>query len=282
MKRIVEIVKVSEVGAWPTHLWFYVLPFATRDLFGSPAFWVGCVYACFPLGLLLYGWNDIGDAESDQLNDRKDSWIFGARPDRDLLRVLPIWITVVQIPFVVVMVLLAGWKMVAWMAAVLVVNYTYNNLKFKSLPVVDLLNQVGYLLIFVMASWLCDVPQLNWPAMAFSALFAMQSHLFGQLMDLDADGKAGRRSTAILLTVTPAKLLLVGIMLAEVVIAAGYFRSPVVAWFMASGATFFFVDALLGPRRYPTWFTKLFFLLWNLIVLATMHWVWRYGLFQLQ
>lgn len=281
-KRLTEIVKVARPGFWPTHLWFYILPFATRDLFGSPAFWVGCVYVCFPLGLLLYGWNDLGDSDSDRLNERKDSWLFGARPDDELRRVLPYWIASVQAPFVAIMVVLAGWKMLLWMAAVLSVNFTYNNLRFKSLPILDLLNQVGYLLIFVLASWLCDVPQLSLPAMAFSALFAMQSHLFGQLMDLDADGRAGRRSTAILLTVTPAKALLVLIMAAEVAIAALYFRWSVVAWFMSAGALFFAVDAVLGPRRYPLWFTKTFFLLWNVIVLITMHWVWRYGLFLLR
>lgn len=251
-------------------------------MFGSPAFWVGCVYVCFPLGLLLYGWNDLGDVESDQLNERKDSWVFGARPDDDLRRALPYWIAGVQAPFLILMVALAGWKMLIWMAAVLLVNFTYNNLRFKSLPVVDLLNQVGYLLIFVLASWLCDVPQLSWPAMVFSSLFAMQSHLFGQLMDLDADGKAGRRSTAILLTVTPAKSLLVAIMMTEVIIAATYFRSTLVAWFMAAGATFFLLDTVFGPRRYPIWFTKTFFIAWNIVVLLTIHWVWRYGLFLLR
>ena len=282
LKACLEIIKVARPGFWPTHLWFYLLPFATRDMFESPAFWIGCVYVCFPLGLLLYGWNDLGDSESDRMNDRKDSWLFGARPDKDLRRQLPYWIVAVQLPFVVLMIAVAGPKMLVWFAAVLLVNYTYNTLRFKSFPIVDLLNQVGYLLIFVLASWLCDVPQLSLPAMTFSALFAMQSHLFGQLMDLDADAKSGRRSTAVLLSVTPTKLLLVAIMLAEVVIAAKYFRSPIVAWFMSAGAIFFLLDTAFGPRRYPIWFTKAFFVLWNVVVLITMHWVWRYGLLLLR
>ena len=80
MKQLVEIVKIARPGFWPTQLWFYLLPFAGRDMFSTPAFWWGAVYVCFPLGLLLYGWNDISDAESDRLNPRKDSWLFGARP----------------------------------------------------------------------------------------------------------------------------------------------------------------------------------------------------------
>ncbi|MCO8125223.1 UbiA family prenyltransferase [Stieleria sp. TO1_6] len=282
VSRPIEIIKVARPGFWPTHLWFYVLPFATRDVFGLPAFWLGAVYVCFPLGLLLYGWNDLGDAASDQINERKDSWIFGARPTAPLRRRLPAWIAAVQLPFVIAMVWIAGPKMLLWFAAVLLVNYSYNTLRFKALPVLDLLNQVGYLLIFVLASWLCDVPQMSLPAMVFSALFAMQSHLFGQLMDLDADAAAGRRSTAVMLGVTRSKWLLVMIMLVEVILAASYFQSPLVAWFMSAGAAFFTVDAMFGPRRYPVWFTKAFFVIWNLLVLVTMHWVWRDGLFMLR
>lgn len=279
MKTLIEIVKVARPGFWPTHLWFFVLPLATIDLFGSFAFWLGCTYVCLPLGLLLYGWNDLGDFESDQINERKDSWIFGARPSEKLRAVLPYWIAGIQIPFLIAFVIIGGWKMLLWGGCVALVNLTYNNLRFKSLPVLDLLNQVGYLLIFVLASWLCGVSQINTPAMIFSALFAMQSHLFGQLMDIDADMVAGRRSTAIVIGVTRAKLLLVLIMAIEVAIAAAFFRSPLVAWFMSAGALFFFADTLFGPKRYPVWFTKTFFIAWNVVVLVTMHWVWQYGLF---
>lgn len=277
----VQIIKVARPGFWPTHLWFYVLPLATQDFFGTPAFWIGCFYVCFPLGLLIYGWNDLGDVASDQLNERKDSWLFGAKPNAKIRRHLPAWIIGTQIPFLIVMVASAGWKMVPWFAAVVAVNFAYNTLRFKSMPVLDLLNQAGYLLIFVLASWLCQTSQINGPAMVFSMLFAMQSHLFGQLMDIEADKEAGRKSTAIMMGVRPAKVLLVAIMIVEVAIAAKYFRSPIVAWFMSAGAAFFVLDAALGPKHYPVWFTKVFFVLWNIIVLVTMHWVWRYGLFML-
>lgn len=274
-----EFIKVARPGFWPTHLWFYLLPFAGREMFGSTEFWLGVIYVCFPLGLLLYGWNDLGDVQSDCDNPRKDSWLFGARPDAELRRRLPLIIALVQVPFVVAFVWIGGAKMLIWFAAVVGVNFSYNTLGFKRLPVLDLLNQVGYLLVFVLASWLCNVPQLNQPAMVFSALFAMQSHLFGQLLDIDQDRIAGRRSTAVTIGTIPAKLLLVSIMLVEVTIAATFFRGPFVAAFMLAGALFFLLDTWLGPRRYPIWFSKAFFICWNVVVIMTMHFVWRYGLF---
>jgi 4-hydroxybenzoate polyprenyltransferase len=260
-------------------LWFYLLPFAGRDMFGSAPFWLGAIYVCFPLGILAYGWNDLGDTLSDQSNPRKDSWLFGATPDESFQRQLPWIIIVVQIPFILSFIWIAGLKMAVWFAALLFVNACYNTFGFKRLPALDLLNQVGYLLIFVLGSWLCNVPQLNEPVMVFSAIFAMQSHLFGQLMDIDEDRESGRKSTAVVLGPFPAKLLLVSIMVVLTLIAYHYFRGPTVAIFMAAGASFFVLDLCFGPRRYPVWFTKLFFIGWNLVVILTMHWVWRYDVF---
>ena len=279
MRFLTEIVKIARPGFWPTHLWFYLLPFATREMFGSFGFWLGAIYVCFPLGLLLYGWNDLGDSESDRQNPRKDSWIFGARPDEMMRKQLPLVITLVQLPFVVAFVYLAGWKMLGWFAAVVLVNATYNTFGFKKLPILDLLNQSGYVLMFLLASWLCKVPGLNMAAVIFSALFAMQSHLFGQLMDIDQDRESGRRSTAVLIDVKASKFLLSAIMWIEVAIAATCFRGWYVAAFMALGAVFFLVDAAIGPQRYPVLFTKAFFMGWNIVVIVTMYFVWRYGVF---
>lgn len=281
LSKLLPIVKTARPGFWPTQLWFYVLPFAGLDMFGTPQFWIGAVYVCFPLGLLSFGWNDIGDTETDRINPRKDSWIFGALPDETLKRKLPWIIGIVQIPFVLLFVHFAGLKMLFWFAMLLAANASYNTLGFKRLPVLDLLNQAGYLLVFILASWLCDVPQLNAPAMLFGAIFAMQSHLFGQLMDFDEDAKAGRRSTAIVIGFTPAKILLVAIMLCLAGIAYLNFRSQLVALFMLAGSIFFTFDLLIGPRRYSVWFVTSFFLIWNLVVIASMHFVWKYGIFLL-
>jgi 4-hydroxybenzoate polyprenyltransferase len=276
-----QIMKVARPGFWPTHLWFYLLPLAGQDLLGSYQFWIGAVYVCFPLGLLLYGWNDLGDAATDRLNPRKDSWLFGGRPDRKLRARLPWIITAVQIPFTITFVAIGGTSLLVWFAAVMLANATYNNIGWKRLPGLDLANQVGYLLIFVLASLLCGVDQLSAPVMVFSALFAMQSHLFGQLMDIEQDRSAGRRSTAVVLGFRRAKGLLSLLMWIEAGIAAVYFHGSVVALFMTCGAMFFLVDAIIGPPRYSLTFTKAFFVIWNVIVIATLHLVWRYGWFML-
>lgn len=279
MNQLKEIIQIARPGFWPTHIWFYLLPFSQQNMFGSAPFWLGAVYVCFPLGLLLYGWNDIGDSETDQQNERKGNWIFGGKPDETLRRRLPWIIAIVQMPFLATFVWIADWKMLAWFVSVLLVNASYNQFRFKQLPWLDLINQAGYLLIFVLASWLCSVDQLNRPAMLFSALFAMQSHLFGQIMDVDEDRDAGRVTTAVLIGVFRSKLLLSVIMLCEALIAAVYFQGYALPLFMIAGTVFFFLDAFVGPKKYPLVFLKVFFVGWNAIAIATMYFVWRDGIF---
>lgn len=251
------------------------------EMFGSAAFWLGATYICFPMSLLSFGWNDIGDAATDSINPRKDSWLFGASPDREMRSRLPWIIAAVQLPFLIMFVMIAGWKMAFWFAGLLAANTCYNSLGFKRMPWLDLLNQTGYLLVFVLASWLCDVPQLNAPAMIFSALFAMHSHLFGQIMDINEDAAGGRQTTAVSIGVRNSKLLLVGILICEAMIAFAFFSGSVVGLFMLFAAGFFLVDAYFGPRRYPLPFLTAFFVGWNLVAISTMYFIWRHGLFVL-
>jgi len=279
------LIKVARPGFWPTHLWFFLLPLGQREMFGRPGFWLGCAYVCFPLGLLLYGWNDLFDAETDRRNQRKDSWLFGACLDDAGLRRLPLWIAVVQVPFVVAFTVLFGPKMLGWFAALAAANAVYNwpRLGWKNWPGLDLLNQVGYLLVFVLASWVCQVPGLNTPALVFSGLFAMQSHLFGQIMDVDADRAAGRHTTAVVIGVRASKLLVVGFLAVAAAIAWRYFRAGVVQVFLIGAAALFLTDAAAGyrARPYPPWLSRAFFLGWNAVVLSTMHFVWSRGVFVL-
>ena len=55
------ILQASRPGLWLTAVWFYLLPCGGHYLIDSPQFWLGVVYVSFPLGLLIYGWNDCVD-----------------------------------------------------------------------------------------------------------------------------------------------------------------------------------------------------------------------------
>lgn len=273
------LLKVSRPGFWLTSVWFFLLPLGQREVFGSGPFWLGVFYVTFPLGMLIYGWNDLVDQETDRLNPRKDTFLFGARPTPEQMRRLPLAIALVQAPFVAAFVWLVGWKALAWFAALAAATALYNGpgAGLKSRPGFDLLNQAGYLLVFVLSSWLGGVPQLPWFTFIFGALFAMHSHLFGEIMDLEPDRAAGRRTTAVAIGIRPSKALLVALLAAESALVWRGAHDPWIAAALAGGACFFAADALLlwRARPYSPWQMRGFFLAWNAAAALSLPWVWK-------
>ena len=65
------LMQVSRPGLWSTTALFYLLPLGREDFAHSGRLWLGLVFVLFPLALLLYGVNDLADAEADQYNPRK-------------------------------------------------------------------------------------------------------------------------------------------------------------------------------------------------------------------
>jgi len=272
------LLQASRPGLWLTAIAFYMLPLGQRDVFHSAAFWLGVLYVSFPMGLLIYGWNDIVDYEADRLNPRKGTFLFGARGTPEQLRGLPLRIALVQAPFVVAFSFLAGAKMLVVFAGIIAAAALYNwpRFNFKARPPLEMLNQAGYLLVFLLSSWMNDVPLLPWATMLFGALFAMHSLVFGQVMDLEPDRATGRRTTATVIGRVPAKLLIVVLLLFEAGLLVRFFGAKELAAFLLVTAMWFAVDVTLiwRSRPYTNREMRFFMLAWNAIALISMPWMW--------
>src|SRR5216683_7894104 len=80
--NLVFLLQVSRPGLWSTTALFYLMPLGRADFLHSGKLWLGLFFVLFPLGLVLYGVNDIVDAETDALNPRKGTFMFGSRGAR--------------------------------------------------------------------------------------------------------------------------------------------------------------------------------------------------------
>jgi len=72
----------------------------------------------------------------------------------------------------------------------------------------DVLIQPATCSYSLLSSWLNHAPQLPWQTFLFGALFAMHSHVFGEVMDIEPDQLTGRRTTATTVGRVPSKFLL--------------------------------------------------------------------------
>src|SRR2546430_16626663 len=94
-------------------------------------------------------------------------------------------------------------------------------------------------------------------------------HLFGELMDLEPDRRAGRRTLAGVLGARPAKWLLVVFLAAEAVLIWTSARDPWLAAFLAASAARFAVDGLplWGDRPYSPGGMRPLFFAWHPLAL---------------
>lgn len=278
-----SMLQVSRPGLWATQLWFYLLPLGGRPaLLGEWTFWLGAAYVTFPLGLLLYGWNDWADYETDRLNPRKGNLLFGAKLSRDELRRLPMRIAMVQAPFFALFLGAIGPKFLLWVVGVAAMNAAYNwpRIGCKGRPGLDVLIQSGYLLVFVLSSWLNDTPQLSPAVMLFSALFAMHAHLLNEIADIDPDRTSGRRTTAVVLGVGPTKLLIAALLAVEAAIAWTAIGSPAAGAFLAVAAVGFAAEyAFCRNRPLSERQLRIALVAWNVVAVLSIPWVWTEALF---
>jgi len=279
--HLVFLLQVARPGLWSTTAMFYLMPLRHADFLHSAKLWLGLFFVLFPLSFLLYGVNDIVDAATDALNPRKGTFMFGARGAREQLASLKWQIAVAQIPFAVAFYFLVGPRILVWYAALLVAVGLYNapGIAWKGRPPFDVLIQASYLLVFVLSSWLNKVTLLPWQTFLFGAMFAMHSHIFGEVMDIEPDRLSGRRTTATVIGRERAKFLIAAFLLVETALVQFYFRDWIITGFLAIGALWFLIDATLLWRNkaYTPKQMRLFLWGWNAAALMGMFWNWAHG-----
>ena len=282
MNKLLFWLKTSRPGLWFATLWLYLLPTSQmNDIWTNTAFWLGIFYVTFPLNLLVYGWNDIVDAEADSLNPRKDSFLFGAKGKSAELKTLPLVMLLVQLMILPLIIYYAGWQFLILFAGFLLINWLYNlpERGLRSRPPLELLCQIGYLLIVPMSIMLNDTTALPIWSYIYLILFAWQSHLIGEVMDIEPDKLAGKTTTAVVLGMHKTKLIIITIVLLEVLILAFVFDDLFFAGILACGLVWLLLDLfwIYKTKVYSLSEMKLFAYLSNVIAVISMAYVWWSG-----
>lgn len=277
-ERLVFWLKSSRPGLWFPTIWLYVLPLGGMEPWHDARFWVGLAFVTLPLNLWVYGWNDYVDRETDRNNPRKDSWLFGARGDDALLATLPRVLVATALIVTAVMVGLGGWKMLPLFGALCVILWAYNHPTrgLRGRPPWEICCQAGYLLVVPMSMLLNDAPELVWPTWIYLGLFAAQSHLMGEVMDVEPDRAAGRETTATKIGVTRTKLIIIAIVAAEVAMLVFIYGDLVFGGMLALGLLWLVLDVtwLFRSGRYTLTQMRLFGLGANALALSSMAYVW--------
>jgi len=240
-------------------------------------FWIGLFFVTFPLNYLVYGLNDYNDFKADKINGRKGNFLFGAKSTQKQLASIPKKVVLVVLPFIIYFTIVSGWKMLLLLTFMIVINIIYNFKPFriKERPPFEICIQMGYVFTAFFSVVLNDLQMLPWQTILYLTLFAFQAHIAGEIMDIEPDLKAGKRTTATLIGRKKTKFLMLFLLGLETFILSFWFQDYVLAGFLALFSLWLIADIFIFFKEKPYSISqmKLFGVAMNIVAILSMIWV---------
>ena len=278
MKSLLHDLKISRPGLWFPTIWIYLVPFSLETNFWeSHLFWIGLLFVTFPLNYLVYGLNDYNDQKADELNERKGNFVFGAKSSIAQLVSVPKKVAIIIAPFIIYFTIISGYKMLLLLLFMIVINVIYNFKPFriKERPPFEICIQIGYVFTAFFSVLLNDLNQLPWQTILYLTLFAFQAHIAGEIMDIEPDIAAGKKTTATLIGRKKTKLAMLFLLLIETYILFGWFNDVVLAGFLGVFSVWLFLDVFIffKEKPYNLFQMKIFGFAMNLSAILSMIWI---------
>lgn len=256
----------------------YLVPFSLQSIhWQDPHFWLGLVFVTFPLNFLVYGLNDFTNGKANSLNPRKGNYLYGANLTKIAQKNLPWHICLVDIPFLGYFFYVGGADLFVLVLFMFVVNilYNYKPFRLKERPPLDILLQLGYVFVALFSILLNNPEMMPWQSFVALSILAFSAHLVGEIIDMESDTLANKKTTALFLGRKNSKLLLILLLVLETYLFWDWFRAWVVAGITGFSSLWLLFDVLLfyKARPYSQKHIMIFGICINLLAYATLFWV---------
>jgi 4-hydroxybenzoate polyprenyltransferase len=205
-KMVRRLIMVSRPGLWLPISAIYL---GGLVLAGPQWDWpvlLGLFFCTMPIGVILYGINDIADREADAISERKAKGIMGVRVSAADVKLF-IWSGILTtLLFTAIFALTRHYAsaLAVLVMAVVSVLYSVPPLRFKVRPVLDALDHVlGAFAVFLMGYFASvtgfDLHLPNQMVLIILACSTMAIYGIAALVDYDTDKAVGDRTLAVFL-----------------------------------------------------------------------------------
>ncbi len=116
---------------------------------------------------------------------------------------------------------------------------------------------------------------IPWQTLLYLSLFAFQAHIAGEIMDIEPDILAEKKTTAVLIGRKKAKFLMLFLLLFEAYILKFWFNDWVLSSFLAAFAIWLILDIFIFFKNKPYTLKqmKIFGIAINISAVLSMIWV---------
>jgi 4-hydroxybenzoate polyprenyltransferase len=200
-----DLIRVSRPRFWIYLLGPYMVALAATSLRPPLEVWLLGLYLTLPANLLIYGVNDLFDAETDRLNPKKRGYERLLQPGQR--RGLVTAILLLNLPFLALVPILPhAWP---WLLLFVVtgVGYSMPPLRAKARPVLDAAFNVLYVAPGIAAYATLSGAQPSPPVLLAALLWCMAMHAYSAVPDIAADRAARLPTVATLLGQKPTLVL---------------------------------------------------------------------------
>ncbi len=201
------------------------------------------LYLTLPINIFIYAINDVFDVETDKYNPKKDGFEFAAQKKDKLFLLYLAVVFLLPLPFIIIHMPTKVWILVSiWLF--LVVSYNFPPLRWKAVPILDLLFAFNFP-IWAMIGYLLSTGQL--PQLFFiyiGVIFSIIMHLYTSSLDIDYDKKTNIHTTATLFNTLHNNLLIcfiLSVLTSVFLFVAGVYIVSI--WFLMYGV-FFFINMI--------------------------------------
>lgn len=194
---LLNLLRISRPRFWMYLLGPFMIALAATSLRPPVEVWLLGLYLTLPANLLIYGFNDLFDAETDRLNPKKQKYEHLLDPSER--RGLVTAIVAVNLPFVALIPFLPdAWP---WMLVFFVtgVGYSVPPIRAKCRPILDSAFNVLYVAPGFAAYASVSGEQPAVPVVIAALLWCMAMHAYSAVPDIEADRAAAVPTVATLL-----------------------------------------------------------------------------------
>ena len=203
--NIKRLVFISRPAGWLPFACPYIAGVILAEADWNFITWLGAFFCTFPMGIVVFGLNDIADKKSDVINSRKGG-AAGAIVNNNETKLLVYASLVVSVLFEAVYITTGHYLTALWTLGILVFAYTYSvpPIRLKTRPILDGFSNGLWGLFILMSGFTASIVGLrafypHWRLVFLAVLTGMVFHVLFTVADYEVDKKVGDTTIAVYL-----------------------------------------------------------------------------------